>query len=977
MNTIERIQFVRHRTASHRRHYVDEEDVKVVLSRLPEEVWRRLRKVHFKDVARGRRVLGYTTKRGRRDVTLCALPHHVSLKDFGEAPEEFGAITGSQWPLLAVRRYHLYNTFLHELGHLQVILPKESNPNRKFAREPIAQGVANYWRGEMWSQPFDHPDPVHNPPSPEEMSLLEAGWVDSHLAYKKGYQLEQAADREDAVENRKQAIRQYQRSVDRYPIHALALERLGILSCAEVGEATEEESLLTAVELFRSALAIDRTLPDSTLYLARALARLGQRNEASQMFKRAMQICEPAHIAMASYAAQLGNWGDTSEAARLFPKALKKDPRCSYTLPRYAEFLLFRSDDPEVADTKKAVDFLKRYIANEPNDAKAHYHLGVAYARLDGCEAEAIVHLRRSMEAEPDGNPARGVLSRLELSAAGSSDEAIAKYTETLRVDLEGPALHFKRGNAWRRKGEHDNAITEFSHTMRLDPENVKAYFYRGWAWQEKGELDKAIADYSETIRLDPESDGAYNNRGLAWRAKGAYDRAIEDYSKAIELEPEDPGGYHRRGHAWDDKGEYDEAIKDYSKAIELQPDRATAYFDRGITWSNKGETDNAIEDYTKAIELGYTDSYTNRGTMWLRKRRNDKAIQDFTIAIEADPENARAYNNRGMAESDFERAIDDLNKAIELDPDYAIAYYNRGIVWSKNGGHENAINDFSKAVELDCDFMKAYWLRGDSLCAICEYERSIEDYTTSIELDSKDGHVHIARGTAWKKKDEYEKAIEDWTKGIELAYGDDHCSSRSDAWSDLGEYDRAIKELNEAIKLDPSDDYAYGLRGELWWKRGDYDRAIEDYTRASELAPEDEDWYSGRGNASRDKGHFDAAIQDYRKALELAPEDTDANNNLAWLLATCPIDACRNGEEAVQCAIRACESTNWRIITHIDTLAAAHAEMGDFDQAVQYQTRVLELSNEADNKEEAQSRLELYKNGRPYREQCAPNARE
>src|SRR4051812_27844084 len=95
-----------------RRHYVDEADVAVVLSRLPTETIARLRAVHFTDEARGNRRLGYTTTRGRREIALCALPPGVSLNTFIAGPETalmFGAMKGAQWPSLAVRRFMLYD----------------------------------------------------------------------------------------------------------------------------------------------------------------------------------------------------------------------------------------------------------------------------------------------------------------------------------------------------------------------------------------------------------------------------------------------------------------------------------------------------------------------------------------------------------------------------------------------------------------------------------------------------------------------------------------------------------------------------------------------------------------------------------------------------------------------------------------------------------------------------------------------------
>ncbi len=169
MSGLKRITFKRHPVATHRRHYVSEDDVRVVLSRLPDSLLSRLKEVHFSDEARGNRKLGYTSRRGRRHVTLCALPIRVSLRKFrGARPtEKFGAIDGSQWPVRAVRRFMLYDVLLHEIGHLQIVLPKSKNVNRKYASEGIAYEFATTCIKELWAKHFDHPDPVHNATSEE------------------------------------------------------------------------------------------------------------------------------------------------------------------------------------------------------------------------------------------------------------------------------------------------------------------------------------------------------------------------------------------------------------------------------------------------------------------------------------------------------------------------------------------------------------------------------------------------------------------------------------------------------------------------------------------------------------------------------------------------------------------------------------------------------------------------------------------
>ena len=151
-------------------YHITPEDVRVVLSRLPDDAYSRLKGVHFNDQGWGGRRLGYTN-RGRREIALCSLPPRMSLTRFlvkGQTPEMFGARRGTQWPVLAIRRFLLYDVLLHEIGHLQIIDDRSRGEYRKFAREGKAQDFAMYWCKHLWSVPFDHPDPVHNPPDENE-----------------------------------------------------------------------------------------------------------------------------------------------------------------------------------------------------------------------------------------------------------------------------------------------------------------------------------------------------------------------------------------------------------------------------------------------------------------------------------------------------------------------------------------------------------------------------------------------------------------------------------------------------------------------------------------------------------------------------------------------------------------------------------------------------------------------------------------
>ncbi len=339
------IKFKYDRPAGDRRHYVDEEDVKIVLSRLPSELYSQLRAVYFKDDARGNRIGGYVTP-GRKEVTLCALPPRISLGAAlrrSQNPPMFGAVRGCQWPSLAVRRYLLYNTFLHELGHMQMINRKSKSIRRKYAGETKAQNFAEYWCKTLWSKPYGHHDSVHNSPSTAELEGLYSGWDQGHCEYKKGLIYEEKGKKELAV-------LQYTRAVSLYEGHPLALEALGIFQYEKVNSSSR------AIGFLKRALDLDPTLHDANLFIGMSFADKKMESEAKFHFEKAFRIASRPQSTLAVFGRAMAGLGRFDEAKKLFRRAMKTGSRCPFSLHLYKQFLLHKDNPDREVNLKKAAD---------------------------------------------------------------------------------------------------------------------------------------------------------------------------------------------------------------------------------------------------------------------------------------------------------------------------------------------------------------------------------------------------------------------------------------------------------------------------------------------------------------------------------------------------------------------------------------------------------------------------------------------
>lgn len=159
--------------------------------------------------------------------------------------------------------------------------------------------------------------------------------------------------------------------------------------------------------------------------------------------------------------------------------------------------------------------------------------------------------------------------------------------------------------------------------------------------------------------------------------------------------------------------------------------------------------------------------------------------------------------------------------------------------------------------------------------------------------------------------------------------------------------YAEAEPHLREAVRLKDTSAASHANLGALLCRLGRLDEGIPHLERAIALDREYTDAYANLGEAHGALGRRALAARYFALAVTASPDSPFLLSRLGWLLATSPEDAVRDGAKAVEVSERAVRITSHRDVMSLDTLAAAYAEVGRFEEAVATAREALTLAEQ------------------------------
>ncbi len=303
---------------------------------------------------------------------------------------------------------------------------------------------------------------------------------------------------------------------------------------------------------------------------------------------------------------------------------------------------------------------------------------------------------------------------------------------------------------------------------------------------------------------------------------------------------------------------------------------------------------------------------------------------------------------------------VADGNVIAQLDtksPKTAHDFYERGRQRQEAKLLKEAVEDYSKAANLDPELYDAHFSLSAVYAELKDYRGAVDALANSLKIRPKAYSSLFNSGLYHEYLRDYDGAIAFYTQ-----------ASADDA--DFSCYGGSKEEARA---------HAFHYRGRVYqWHKKDKAQAVSDYSLALGLDPEIEMVLYRRAVAYHDLKDYANASDDFAAAWELDPNYPNLLNAWAWQLATCPDAKFRNGQLALKLATKANDKR---------AMAAAYAEIGDFDTAVAFQKRAIEqrdllldelsepkdgvaASRRSEKKGKLQMQLEAYEAKRPYRDE-------
>jgi len=310
-----------------------------------------------------------------------------------------------------------------------------------------------------------------------------------------------------------------------------------------------------------------------------------------------------------------------SEQSKIKTKQIKKDER-----------------DEKLEITKDILKELEKHLVTNPNDAKAHNNLAIAYSEL-GRYDDAIDEFREALLIEPEIADYYFNLA-LNYHKKGNFDLAILEYKEAITLKPDFLEAYNKLAEIYFQQNKYHDAMYTYQQVILIDPLFIDAYIQLADICMKIEYVEDAIIILQDAFLINPTNEKIIqrlidahlrkkeidaieeNNIGIAYAERGKMEQAISKFKKSIELNPNDVEVHYNLAYAYYKKGETDKAIEKLNETLKIDSNFAEAHNTLASIYKEQGKR----ELYEKEFQI-----YSNL----LRGQNKDKQDVEINDIIE------------------------------------------------------------------------------------------------------------------------------------------------------------------------------------------------------------------------------------------------------------------------------------------------------------------------------------------------------
>jgi len=346
---------------------------------------------------------------------------------------------------------------------------------------------------------------------------------------------------------------------------------------------------------------------------------------------------------------------------------------------------------------KKALELLKKEIANDPESNEGYYLMGFVYGKLNKVD-EMLDAYKKSLAIDDEY---KKEITAAKISFWASYFNKGVKYFQKANTNPDSAKVFYNK------------SAEAFKTAIKIEPDSINTHRNLAFVLLNSQKYDEAIAPLKMIIAKSNSKDG-YRFLGNIYYLKA---KNLKSKFRTTK-DPKDSIAYMNM---------FDKAIKVLKAGKKAYPDDSNILLELSNSYIGADKSDVAINAFKEGVKRDPGNKYYhyNYGVLLLGSKKYAEAIEQFKAAEKIDPKYENAIYNLGVVyvqwgdeimksdedkdkniksdkyKAKYEAALPYLEKVIQLNNKDASIWETLGKVYTRLGKTNDAENAFNKADSL------------------------------------------------------------------------------------------------------------------------------------------------------------------------------------------------------------------------------------------------------------------------------------